>query len=81
LSIEEPFILVVRTNPKPRYRITFQQSKRSVPHTDAHRVNWLAFFHSLEEKTQMGWIIPPQFAILPRPLADFWQQSLVMLPE
>jgi hypothetical protein len=79
--LEEPLILVMRTNPKPRYRVTFQQSKRSVSQTNAHRVNWLAFFHSLEEKAWVGWIISPQFVDLPRSLADFWWQSPVMLPE
>jgi hypothetical protein len=34
--LEEPFILVMRTNPKPRYRVAFQQSKRSVSQTNAH---------------------------------------------
>jgi hypothetical protein len=29
----------------------------------------------------MGWIISPQFVDLPRPLADFWWQNPVILPE
>jgi hypothetical protein len=60
-------------NPKPRHGITFQQTKRSISHADMHRVNRLAFFHSLEEKTWMRWIISPQLVGLPRSLADFWR--------
>jgi hypothetical protein len=43
--LEEPLILVMRTNPKPRYCVTFQQSKRSVSQTNA--LSKLAGFLSL----------------------------------
>ena|GEM_PF-5081389 len=36
ILLEEPFILVVGSNPKPRYRIPFQQSKCPVSQTNAH---------------------------------------------
>ena len=80
-SLEKTVILIVGANPKPDNRIHLEQSERSISQANTNRIDWLAFFHPLEEKTGMRRIISPQLVGFPCALADFWGQSPIMFPE
>ncbi len=80
-SLEKTVILIVGADPEPGNSILFEQSEGSVSQANTHRIEWLTFFHPLEEKARMRRVITPQLVGLPRPLADFWGQGPVMLPE
>lgn len=74
-SFDETVILGMGANPKPRNRISFEQPHGSIGQANPNRVKWLAFFHPLEEKTRMRWIVAPQFVGSLNPLANVRRQS------
>lgn len=59
LSLYQIVILIVSSNPKPSDGIRFKQSQGSVSQTYADRIDWLVFFHALEEKSRVRGIITP----------------------
>jgi len=59
-SSEETFIIIVVTNPKPRNRISFKYSNRTITPCYPHRPNVFLTVDALEVQRGMKGILRPQ---------------------